>query len=426
MTFDRYRRTFRLRSFLIFWLGFTFSYFSDGMTRVALTWYVYDATHPARAIGWLLLCYTGPIVIGGLLAGSLLDRFERRKVILADNVVRGGVMALIPLLGASGQLALWHVYAAAAVYGLLMMISLASSPALIPALVTDEQLPTANALEMLSFTVGGVVGPPLAGWLIVRIGAPNDVLIDAASYGRFALALLRIRPLATQRGAQQGPQPAYRFADVVRLLLGNRILLSTTLMFMALNIGNGPLSVWLPILVDRILGGGPGLYGALLGVEAAGEVASAALAGGILSHLSLGMLICLAQSLSGAALLIALPFRNVWGVGTSLALFGLCSAPLTIWAQTLRMRIIPERLRGRSFALLRMIMQGGRPLGGALGGLLLPLVGIPAMIVLAGLPGLIGLQIGELRAAGRPERPATAAPAHEVSLTVLPDQEAEA
>src|SRR3712207_3190992 len=113
---------------------------------------------------------------------------------VVDNVVRGMAMALIPLLYALDRLALWHVYAVAAVYGLLMMISLAGAPALIPSLVRDEQLSTANALEMLSFTLGGVVGPPLAGLLIGVIGAPNVVLLDALSYGAFALALAAIRP----------------------------------------------------------------------------------------------------------------------------------------------------------------------------------------------------------------------------------------
>lgn len=73
----------------------------------------------------------------------------------------------------------------------------------------------------------------------------------------------------------------------------------------------------------------------------------------------------------------------------------------TIWAQTLRMRIIPEALRGRTFALLRTLMQGGNPIGGALGGWLLPLFGVPIMILvsalLVSLPGVVGLGVKALR-----------------------------
>ena len=405
MTFAAYRRIFGNRSFRRFWLGFTGSVLGDGMTRVALIWFVYAATGSARAVGWLLLCYTGPVVVGGLLAGVLLDRFDRRRVMLADNIIRGLAVATVPLLAAIGRLALWHVYLVAASYGLLMMLSLAGGPSLIPALVPEEQLPTANALEMLSFTLGGVAGPPLAGLLIPLFSAPNIVLIDALSYAAFALALARINlavpPVVHGTRLAQAPG----LGQAVRLLLGNPVLLATTTMFMAFNIGGGFLAVWLPILADRTLGGGPSLYGALLGVLAAGEAAGALLAGALALPLTLGVAICLAQLLSGAALLVLLPIRTVWGVALGLALFGAASAPLTVWAQTLRMHIIPERLRGRTFALLRTIMQGGGPVGGALGGLLVPALGIPAMIVLsalvAGTPGLLGLFSRDLRRADR-------------------------
>src|SRR5262249_9146190 len=90
----------------------------------------------------------------------------------------------------------------------------------------------------------------------------------------------------------------------------------------------------------------------------------------------------------------------------ALLLLGLFSAPLTIWAQTLRMRIIPEALRGRTFALLRTLMQGAGPLASAAAGFLLPLLGLMAMIACSvaciALPGLVGLRIGPLhRRAGQ-------------------------
>src|SRR5262245_41105499 len=122
MTFAPYRRILGNTPFRRFWLAFTCSTLGDAMTRVALIWFVYDTTGSARDVGWLLLCYTGPIVIGGLVAGTLLDRFDRRTVMAVDNLVRGTAVATVPILHATGRLATWHVYAVAAVYGLLMMI----------------------------------------------------------------------------------------------------------------------------------------------------------------------------------------------------------------------------------------------------------------------------------------------------------------
>jgi predicted MFS family arabinose efflux permease len=274
----------------------------------------------------------------------------------------------------------------------------------VPALVPREQLATANALEMLSWTLGGVIGPALAGVLIVWVGAPNVVIVDAVSYLAFALALARTRLTDEPRPAREAGDQVYHLGHAVKLLLKNRVLLSTTLMFMAFNIGGGALSVWLPILCDQALGGGPQLYGMLLGALALGEVVSALLAGALVLPLSLGALICLAQALSGVSLSLVLAGRNIWIVGFGLALFGAFSSPLTIWAQTLRMQIIPEQLRGRSFALLRMLMQSGNPIGGAVAGLLLPTLGLGAMIglsaIVVGVPGLIGYRVKELRMAG--------------------------
>jgi MFS family permease len=403
MTLAAYQKIFQNRGFRLFWLGFTFSVLGDSLSRVAFTWFVYDLTKSPAALGWLMFWYTGPVIVGGLLAGWLLDRFDRRRVMLVDNAVRGGAMLLVPLLYWLGQLALWHIYAAAAVYGLLWMISLAGGPALAPSLVRRTELATANALEMLSFTIGGVIGPMLAGLLITWVGAPNVVLIDALSYFTFAWLLGRI-PLLEEATTASKREAAPQLSHAVQLLLYNPVLLSTTLMFLTFNVGGGVMAVWLPILADTVLHGGAELYGLLLGVWALGEVVSSLLAGSLVFSLPLGARIAVAQTLAGLALLLPLLAPVTWAVALGLALFGLFSAPLTIWAQTLRMQIIPEALRGRTFALLRTLMQSGNPIGGALGGFLLPSVGLFAVMGLSALlvatPGVVGYGVKGLREQG--------------------------
>jgi MFS family permease len=366
-----YGAVLREPAFRRFWLGFTLSILGDSMTRVALTWHVYESTRSPAALAWLTLCYTAPVAASGFLAAALLDRFDRRAVMIADCLVRGVVMTAIPVLHATGRLALWHVYLAAAVWGALKMLTLAGTPALLPALVPPERLATANALETLSYTVVGVIGPPVAGLLAPVVGAPDLLVVDAVSYLGFAAALV-----------------------------------STTLMFMAWNVGHGALQVWLPVAADQRLGGGALLYGALLGAFAAGEVATALLAGSLGAVRPLGLLICRAQGLSGLALLPLAATPAVGAAVLGLALFGAASAPLTIWAQTLRMRIIPEAIRGRAFAILRTLMQAGAPLGGLAAGWLLPRVDVRLVILfsatLAGLPGLLGACVRALREASAP------------------------
>jgi len=397
---DSYLNISKNKNFLAFWLGFTFSSLGDSLTRVALTWFVFEKTKSAQSLGLLTIAYTAPILIGGLFAGPLLDRFSARRMMFVDNLIRGLVFALLPILYALGRLEVWHVYIFAALYGVLMMISLAGGPTLIPSLVKEDQLDTANALETLSYTLSGVIGPPLAGLLIVLIGTMNVVIIDAFSYLLFAFALSRISVMDEYRADEQTNTAAYSLADAARLMISNKVILATTLMFMCFNIGGGILTVYLPLLSDLIAPNSPKVYGTLLGALALGEVISAALAGSLTSKMGLGLRIALAQILSGVATALLLG-AGFGFVASGLFLLGFFSAPLTIWAQTLRMQVIPPNLRGRTFALLRTLMQGATPLGGAFAGFLLPVIGIPIMITLSalaiGLPGVIGMQVAELR-----------------------------
>lgn len=390
----------RKAAYARFWLGSTFSYIGDAMTRVALVWLVYQATNSPRAVALLLVFYTAPVVVGGLLAGRLLDEFDRRTVMIADNIIRGIAVALVPALYFLGLFQLWVAYAVSLVYGFFWMITLAGGPAIIPDLVDDKELTDANALETLTFTISGVVGPPLAGIIIVFWGAQNVMLIDALSYASLVAALAVLR-LPSHKAA--GPAIKGSLKEAAKLLFSNKILLSTTLMFMAFNFGDGTLSLWLPVLTKTVLSGGAALYGTLLGIMAAGSVAGAAIAGRLSSRWPAGGLIIACQFVSGLALVSLVTSQSLWLAGTSLAVLGFFSAPLTAWAQTLRMKVIPAQMRGRTFALLRTMMQSAPPAGSGVAGVLLPAIGMVPLIGLSaafmGVPGLLGSQVKELRSA---------------------------
>lgn len=400
MTIDAFKLLRFNRRFRWFWLGCTLSIMGDAFTKVAFTWFVYERTRSPSAVALLMVFYMGPLVIGGFGAGWALDRFERFRVMFVDSLVRGLAIGLIPLLYLLDSLAMWHVYAAAAVYGLFMMVSLAGAPSLIPALVVPNELNAANSLETLSYTVGGIAGPAIAGLSIALIGAPLTVLVDVVSYLVFAVLLWLLRISRAERRAPTAAPSGY--AATFRILAGTPILLSTTVMFCIFNLGEGAMNVWLPVLSDTVLMGGPGLYGTLLGVLALGEAAGALFAGSAASR-RLGLGICVVQLLSGVAVLVIVAAPTLPTAAAGLFLLGAFSAPMTVWAQTLRMRMLPPELHGRAFALLRLIMQAGNPLGAALSGTLFPILGLIGLIAATatamGFPGAIGFLVRDLRRA---------------------------
>lgn len=385
-----------------FWLAFTFSGIGDAMTKTALVWYVFARTGSTTAVGLLLLAYAGPVTVGGLVAGYLLDRFDRRRVMLIDTLVRGVVVSSVPIAAGTGHLMLWQIYVVAALYGFLFMIGLAGSPSIIPSLVREEQLTAANSLETLAFTVSGVAGPAIAGVLIAGIGAPYVLAVDGASYFAFAavLATIELAP-EPELVDTAGGTSSYRLSDAVRLLLRSPVLLSTTLMFMAFNAGEGFLQVWLPVLASTLSpANGAQLYGTLLTVLAVGETAGALASASFGGAMPAGRRICVAQILAGLSLALALAGPSMWATAPALLLLGFFSAPMTAWAQTLRMKVIPPALRGRTFALLRTLMQASSPAFSAIGGGLFGVLGLRALIGMSvGLvtaPGLVGTRVPAL------------------------------
>jgi MFS family permease len=373
------------------WLGSTISNLGDGMTWLALAWLVYTRTGSARDLGLLTFAYGAPVVVGGLAAGWLLDRFDPSKVLIIDSIVRGVLMGSVPLVNAVAHVPLWQLYAVASVYGLMKMFPLAGVPALVPELADEEQLSTANALESLSYTVSGVAGPAAAGLLIAATGAANVLAFDAFSFFVFAGLLGGIRLSSGEDRAETN----VGIGAALRFVVANRPIRATTLMFALYNLGFGGFIVLLPVYTRQVLGAGPGTYGLLLSVLTCGELLGALAVGAIDWKRSLARTIAATQLAVGATFLVLTAKPSLAIVLPTLGLVGVLSAPLTIWAQTLRMRAIPPQMRGRVFALLRTTMQAATPAGAAASGALLATIGIAplafAIAACVGLPGGIGL-----------------------------------
>jgi len=357
------------RTFRRLWLASVLSAAGDAASWVAMAALVLSS---GGSLPLLAVLYTAPVAIGGMAAGWALDRFDRRRLLAADAAVRGVVFAGIPVAAVAGSLGSGQVYATAAVYGLLKMISLAGFPALIPQLVGTGQLPAANALEGAGFGVAIVAGPALAG-AALGLGLPPPAVIagDAATYLVFA-ATLAVTPLARQAHAAQAGHrqaPGAAIGEVVRLVIRHPVIRDTTVMFAAFNIGEGALLVVLARQARRV-GFGPGGYGWLIAAMAAGELAAALVLVRVRWRAPLVASVLAAQLAAAAVTAGLLSSDRAVTVG-SLVLLGCCTAPMTAWAQTLRMQAAPSRMHGRLFALLRTTMQATPPIGALMAGITL-------------------------------------------------------
>lgn len=391
------------------WAGASVSLLGDGMTILALSWLVLSTGGTAR-LGLLGVCFTAPVIVGGLVTGPLLDRFDKRILIAGDSLVRATCVSSVPLAAALGHVPQFLPFAVALVYGLCRMVPMAGFPAAIPQLVRATDLDTANALESLSFSTASIAGPAAGGALVAVIGAPDVLLFDAASYLFFAAVVATIRrplrPETVPGPASQEKAAVPAGGATLRTLARDRILVTTTAAFMLFNVADGMLMlVVAPWLARTQLPGGATALGGLTGTLAAGEIAGAAIAGltaGDVPDRAAVRRIGLAQATAALALLLILGKPRAVLAYAGFFAVGALTAPMTVWAQSMRMRRVPAAMHGRAFALLRTFMQATPPLGAAMAPVLLANGGLAGtlavMAAVAGVPALL-----LIRPAGAPQ-----------------------
>lgn len=406
---QRYLALLRRRDFGLLWGGATISALGDGMSFVALVWLLLERGGTPEDVGWLAAIHTAPVVIGGLAAGVILDQFDPRRVLAADNAIRGLAVASVPIASFLGVLTTAQLFVVAAVYGLLFMTSAAGIPSLITRLVGRDDLTTANAMESLSFSLSGLIGPGVAGLLIAGFGAPIVLAIDAITYFVFVGCLLAMREGRGLAAAHAGDAGAEAGGDVsasrglgpaVRFILGAPAIVAITLFYMSVNVAGGIVTVVIPIYVTDILHAGSETFGLLLSVLTAGDLVGLLVVGAVSWRWPLGRSIAWALLTSGLVLLLWLLQPPVAALGAILFVWGALSSSLTPWAQTIRMRLIPPAMRGRVFALLRTSMQSTRPIGAVVAGILLARgdlsIAILAIALLFAVPGAIGVWLPAL------------------------------
>lgn len=413
----------RVADYRKLWLGAVVSLIGDGASWIAMSWLAVS-TGGAGSLTVLGLCYFAPIIVGGLLAGKIVDRFSRRLLLIADSAVRGLVMLSIPVLAVLGQLAMWHLYVVAAVYGLLKILPIGIIPAVIPDLVPKSHLSGAIALEAVATGAAGLLGPMVGGALVPLIGVNWVLAVDAASYFGFALAVwsMKARLDRPAKPADEGAADrSGAWGPVVTFIRTDRVMLVITVTFTLFNVSLGMLTVAQPWLAHERLPGGASMLGVLVGVLSCAQLVGSVVAGVVKPAVRPMLRIGVLQLVAGGGLLLLL------GAHPLLVLVGqvICGVPdamLTVSSQAVRYARTPEELRGRTMTLMRTLMLSALPVGSVIAGPLLDSGNYTTMVLvmalLAVLPGLLCVlrfrdSVADVRGAGPAGRPAAREPAAE-------------
>jgi len=379
----------RNRDFVRLWVALTISYLGDFFSFFAIPLLVFTLTGSALQTGLSLAFATVPYVVVSPFAGVLVDRVDRRRVMVWSRIAEALLIGSIPVASVLGWLTVGQIYAVGFLAGSSAVIFGAATLSATPNLVTREQLVPANALQQTSLSVCSLIGPPLAGLVVAATGAPVAALaVDAVSFVVAALLIATIR--RPMQASRDGLSAQGVFADIgegFRYVWAHRLVRTIALVLFTFNVMLGGVLSQLVVYGSRVLRLDTVSLSLLFAVEGAGTILGAAIASRIGRRWPLGPIVLVVlpiNALSVGALGLA---PNPAVAFVAITVLGVASTVMFVNLLALRQRIVPDRLQGRVHATARAIAVSGTPAGALLAGVLVgPLGGVRTVfLVLAGL-----------------------------------------
>jgi Na+/melibiose symporter-like transporter len=281
----------RRRDFGLLWAGGLISETGDWFLLVGLPVWVLQVTGSSLVTATVFLVGLLPSLVVGPLAGVLVDRWDRRRTLVAVSLAEAAF--LLPLLTVDGRGDLWVVYLVMAVEASLGQLNDPARNALVPALVGRDDLVGANALIGLNGNLARLAGSPLGGILVELSGLPGLVIGDAISFllGAALLSLVRPRPLSPPTGPASSPGVVGEWVAGLRVVARDRGLRWGLVVDGLAAVAQGIFTVLFVLFVARELGGDGADVGLLRGVQAIGGLVGGVLVVGLARRLEAGRLL---------------------------------------------------------------------------------------------------------------------------------------
>ena len=189
------------RNFRLYFFSHAVSFSGTWMQQIAAYWLVLELTGSPLAVGSLALAQALPVTLFGLFVGSVIDRFDVRRILLVTESLLSLGAATLAVLTLTGAVELWHVYVIAIFQGLVLVLDNPSRHTLVFRIVGEGDLPNAVALSSALGTMARIVGPALGGLVVALAGTGVAFAVNSLSYLAVVVALLAMREPAPVRPA---------------------------------------------------------------------------------------------------------------------------------------------------------------------------------------------------------------------------------
>ncbi|MFJ9842557.1 MFS transporter [Kitasatospora sp. NPDC101155] len=383
----------RQRNFQAMWSAHTVSQFGTQITFFVIPVLALTTLSASTGqLGFISAMETLPFLLVGLPAGALLDRWDRRRVMVTADIGRAVAIALLPIGYLVGLLNVPLLCAVGFVIGLFTVFFDIANQAFLPTVVAREQTPDGNSRLEFSRSTAELAGPSLGGLLMQVATAPLILVVNSVSYLLSALLLNFIRiPGAQAPEPQAKTRMRTQIAEGLRFVFRHRTLRSLAL---ATGISNlvglgGALGAVLTAYALRDLNLSPGELGLALTVGNCGALLGATLSGRLIKLAGLGPVLIVAKSMSGIAVIILATAAPARAVPTLIATTGIMACGITVYnigQVSLRQAITPTRMQARMNASIRFAIWGTLPVGAVVGGYLGSVLGTrPILWMIAGI-----------------------------------------
>ncbi|HZU00699.1 MAG TPA: MFS transporter [Ktedonobacteraceae bacterium] len=356
--------TLRQRNFALLWLGGLISQTGDWLLIIGLPVYVYTQTGSVLATSLTLITGFVPGLLFGSLAGVLVDRWDRKWTLIISNLLLA--IGLLPLLAVHSKASLWMVYPVLFFESTLEQVVLPAENALLPSLVSEELLVSANALISVSSNTSRLAGAALGGVLLGLFGLGGVALLDALSFVFVSAMVLFISMPTKSAPSREGEVPAasvamgkqlvHEWLEGLQPICVERTLTILLIAFILTGFGEGIFGVLLVVFVKQVLLGGAVVYGSLLAAQAVGSLIGGLAIGHLGNRIPPLRLVGIGLAIFGFLdlLIIDLPLF-VPGLLLVFVLFILVGLPSTgalVGFNASVQILVEDQLRGRIFGTL--------------------------------------------------------------------------
>jgi MFS family permease len=377
-------RALRHRNYRLFFAGQSISLVGTWLTKVATAWLVYRLTGSAWLLGVLGFAGQIPTFLLSPLAGVLVDRWNRYRVLLATQTLAMVQSALLAGLALGGIIQVWQVVALNVLQGLIDAFDMPVRQAMVVQMVEDrDDLPNAIALNSSMVNAARLLGPAVAGVLIAAVGEGWCFAIDAVSYGAVILSVLLMRLVVAPR-PPKSTHVLHEMAEGFRYASGSAPIRALLLLLAVSGVAGRPFAVLLPVIAREVMHGGAGTLGLLQATAGVGALAGALYLASRRSVLGLGRVVVVSAAIFGLGLVAFSRAQVLWVALPLLLLAGTGMMLQTAASNTIIQTIVDEDKRGRVMSILAMSLFGTVPLGSLVAGALATRIGAENTILVGG------------------------------------------